>query len=243
MSAYEASLGQRDTFQTHSTAYGFNSGYESVKTHILSMDPLPPINKALGLLQKIEKQKMLSDAQSDILVDATAYASTRTDSRRSFAPISKKPGVDREDKEGRECTHCLRKGHNVEECFKLKTCTFCNTKGHIKEHCYKLKALNAKAGRTSGGYKRNANNVDVLGFSTKQTAHDNTPMDDYSTPSHVSAQKSASSQSDLHNVMRSEVVQGIVNSVISQVLQAIHDRTPSTDDKSYDPIHSAGPFK
>ncbi|KAK9666584.1 hypothetical protein RND81_14G195700 [Saponaria officinalis] len=34
---------------------GLNACYESVISHLLSMDPLPPINKALGLLQKIEK--------------------------------------------------------------------------------------------------------------------------------------------------------------------------------------------
>ncbi|XP_074283860.1 uncharacterized protein LOC141608402 [Silene latifolia] len=34
---------------------GLNSGYEQVQTTLLSMEPLPPINRALGMLQKIEK--------------------------------------------------------------------------------------------------------------------------------------------------------------------------------------------
>ncbi|KAK9733266.1 hypothetical protein RND81_04G055800 [Saponaria officinalis] len=62
---------------------GLNSSYDSVRTHILSMDPLPPDNKALGLLQKIETHKQLSESHSDAAVEASAYVSVRNSSKRS----------------------------------------------------------------------------------------------------------------------------------------------------------------
>lgn len=40
---------------------GLNHPFESVRTSILSTEPLPPINKALGLLQRVERQKQISD--------------------------------------------------------------------------------------------------------------------------------------------------------------------------------------
>ncbi|XP_074270914.1 uncharacterized protein LOC141594822 [Silene latifolia] len=55
---------------------GLNAGYEHVQTTLLSMEPLPPINKALGLLQKIEKQKHIND-YAGVLAASTAYDSQR----------------------------------------------------------------------------------------------------------------------------------------------------------------------
>ncbi|XP_074299971.1 uncharacterized protein LOC141631165 [Silene latifolia] len=40
---------------------GLNSGYNTVRTQILSMDPLSTISKVLGLLQKVEKHKLAVD--------------------------------------------------------------------------------------------------------------------------------------------------------------------------------------
>ncbi|KAK9666643.1 hypothetical protein RND81_14G200400 [Saponaria officinalis] len=166
---------------------GLNSSYKSVATHILSMDPLPPINKALGLLQKIERQKLIIDDQSVSAVDASAYASTRNDSRHYSTPSVKRPRLDKEDKSVRVYIHCLRKGHTIDECFKLKICTFCNNKGHIKDHCYKFKAFSAKSGKGNGGYRRNANNAGVVTLPSAKFAPRNNPLDDYSAsqPKHV----------------------------------------------------------
>ncbi|XP_074317900.1 uncharacterized protein LOC141653934 [Silene latifolia] len=40
---------------------GLNKAFDSVRTTVLSMEPLPPLNKALGLLQKIEKHRQISE--------------------------------------------------------------------------------------------------------------------------------------------------------------------------------------
>ncbi|XP_074314079.1 uncharacterized protein LOC141649284 [Silene latifolia] len=55
---------------------GLNSSYDTVRTQILSMDTLPTISKVLGLLQKVEKHKQLTDIVEHV-TDATAYASYR----------------------------------------------------------------------------------------------------------------------------------------------------------------------
>ncbi|KAK9671177.1 hypothetical protein RND81_12G011200 [Saponaria officinalis] len=169
---------------------GLNSSYQSVKTHILSMDPLPPLNKALGLLHKIEKQKQISDITADALVDSTAYVS-------------------------------FRKGHTVDECFKLKTCSFCHMKGHIMDHCYKLKNHNAKLGKGNFG-RRSAHAVEVLPSTNCVDEH---PLHPLTAP--VSAIIHGSSSDDaLQKMLSSDTVQGIVSNVMSQVLNAIADQSP-----------------
>ncbi|KAK9678096.1 hypothetical protein RND81_11G187800 [Saponaria officinalis] len=78
---------------------GLNSGYEVVKTNVLSMDHLPPMNKALSLLHKIERQMQIADAV-DVLTEANAYVSVQQSDHRSSS--FKKP-----------------KGHTRNTCFKL----------------------------------------------------------------------------------------------------------------------------
>ncbi|XP_074301335.1 uncharacterized protein LOC141632715 [Silene latifolia] len=129
---------------------GLNSGFEQLQTHILTLDPLPPINKALGMLQKIERQKLINDVTSDVAVESVAYAAKkRTQSYSAKEEGSKKRAkydVSAGSEDGKYCEFCGRSGHTIDECWRRKTCTFCNTKGHIKKRCYKFKAYNAKKG-------------------------------------------------------------------------------------------------
>ncbi|KAH9617411.1 hypothetical protein KSS87_018421, partial [Heliosperma pusillum] len=117
---------------------GLNSGYESIKTNVLSMEPLPPLNKAFSLLQKVEKQKQISDAV-DVLAEASAYASHRN--TRYAQNDFKKPRLDseEEDKRVKRCVHCNGIGHVIENCYKLQTCAHCGKKGHIIDFCFDLK--------------------------------------------------------------------------------------------------------
>ncbi|XP_074289513.1 uncharacterized protein LOC141614668 [Silene latifolia] len=122
---------------------GLNSGYEGVKTNILSMEPLPPLNKALSLLQKIERQKQVSDAV-DVLAEANAYVANAEVKQ----PDVKKAKIDSSavaDAEVvvKKCTHCNRKGHTIDECYQLKTCSFCGKKGHIQSICHWYKQTGA----------------------------------------------------------------------------------------------------
>ncbi|XP_074293312.1 uncharacterized protein LOC141620301 [Silene latifolia] len=48
---------------------GLNSGFESTKTNVLTMEPLPPLHKAYSLLQKIERQKQIASTV-DVMAEA-----------------------------------------------------------------------------------------------------------------------------------------------------------------------------
>ncbi|KAK9700032.1 hypothetical protein RND81_08G212600 [Saponaria officinalis] len=162
---------------------GLNSASDGVRTHILSMDPLPTLDKALSLLQKIERQKQISDAV-EVLAEANAYVSARNiDFDRGG---HKRPKFENsfETSAVKKCTHCLQTGHLIEDCFMLKECAHCGKQGHIKAHYYKLRGYPDKTngrgkGRGAGGqfapgsntYRRGAHNADVRDYQ-------NTPLDD-----------------------------------------------------------------
>ncbi|KAK9740573.1 hypothetical protein RND81_03G045500 [Saponaria officinalis] len=137
-----------------------NSSYDYVKTHVLSMDPLPPMNKALALLQKIEKQKQISDTSIDPFIDASAYVSVRSESKL-LSPTEhawKKPRLDREYKSGSVTPH--------------------------------------------------------------YTPLESAPTDNSGTDTAV------------QKLFSSDVVQGIINNVMNQVIQAINDKSKASDDAS-----------
>ncbi|KAL9247115.1 hypothetical protein vseg_020580 [Gypsophila vaccaria] len=207
---------------------GLNSSYESVTTHVLSMDPLPPINKALGLLQKIEKQKEIADVVSDGLHDTSAYNVSKHAS--TSVQSWKKPRLNKVDKSSQECAHCLRKGHTIDDCFKLKTCDYCQSKGHIMEHCYKWKNHSAKSGK-SASFRRNAHNVGVISPSYV----DASPLEIFDVPQssdisrHVPHSQKMMTPADVH---------GILQNVVNQVFQAFSDK--ATDDQTSHSLHSSG---
>ncbi|XP_074282791.1 uncharacterized protein LOC141607336 [Silene latifolia] len=107
---------------------GLNSGYDNIRTQILSLDPLPSINKALGMLQKIEKQKQVTESV-EVLADTTAYASYKQveGSKKASTSESKK-----------YCSHCDMNNHNLEDCFRIQECTYCGKSGHKIKKCYRL---------------------------------------------------------------------------------------------------------
>ncbi|KAK9749708.1 hypothetical protein RND81_02G145100 [Saponaria officinalis] len=106
---------------------GLKSVYEGVKTTILSMEPLPPINKALALLQKIERQKQIADAV-DVLAEANAYAVGKQFDDYKHEAKKAKLDISETDRRFKKCSHCHNSGHTKEECYKLKECTFCGKK-------------------------------------------------------------------------------------------------------------------
>ncbi|KAK9706579.1 hypothetical protein RND81_07G136400 [Saponaria officinalis] len=143
---------------------GLSDDYESVKTRVLTLEPLPPLNKAFALLQKIEKQKQLH-VQTEILSDASAFNSFKGTDNTSW----KKPR--------KQCHYCHHFGHIKSECFKLKECGHCGRKGHAHENCFSLRggsargvrgrgraspSTGARFGTGSGNYKREAHHADVL---------------------------------------------------------------------------------
>ncbi|KAK9697215.1 hypothetical protein RND81_08G022100 [Saponaria officinalis] len=206
---------------------GLNGGYEGVKTNILSMDPLPPLNKALSLLQKIERQKQVSDA-IDVLAEANAYVAHQSSKQPDF----KKARTGGGDTSVKICSNCNQCGHIREDCFKLKDCSFCGRRGHIKEHCFKLRDSRSIRGRGKptfrGGsnvYKRSAFNADVV--VPQGHSEDDLSLDDPLTVGAVVPLTTTLSHStNLSQSFNPDVMTGLVNTVVQEVIWFLQDQCP-----------------
>ncbi|KAK9697879.1 hypothetical protein RND81_08G066700 [Saponaria officinalis] len=104
-----------------------NHAYENVKTHVFTLEPLPPLNKAFALLQKIERQNHLDDS-SDLSSDSATFNTFHspvdlfsTQKRQKFNNAPDGFSV-------KECHYCHHLGHTKAECFKLRECSFCGKK-------------------------------------------------------------------------------------------------------------------
>ncbi|XP_074293795.1 uncharacterized protein LOC141620956 [Silene latifolia] len=227
-----------------------HAGYEQVQSSLLSMDPLPPINKALGVLQKIERQKTINNT------DANPKGKRPKESTNPYPP----------------CKQCGKTNHKVEDCFQLQTCLFCEIKGHIIDNCYSFKAWKAKqakgkakTGDSARPPHKPVNNAELCGnqdveyASVPQTAHCAninpfyptalvyTPTVSPTVSSYSPAVQSvptsqSPSATDTTTKLSPDLVQGIVDSVMNKVLQALNDRTStaSVDPGSQSYTHFAG---
>ncbi|KAK9750706.1 hypothetical protein RND81_02G215500 [Saponaria officinalis] len=93
---------------------GRNNGYEAVKTTILSQEPLATINKALALLQKLERQQQISDVV-DILTKANAYLSTTSPDLSASEFKNPKAEFSSSEKGTKQCGYCHHLGHTSDE--------------------------------------------------------------------------------------------------------------------------------
>jgi hypothetical protein len=81
---------------------GLNENFATVKSQILLMDPLPPLNKVFSLVLQHERQGNFAPSKdSDALINAA---------KSRFASSSKNST--------KICTFCGRDNHTVETCFK-----------------------------------------------------------------------------------------------------------------------------
>ncbi|XP_074363338.1 uncharacterized protein LOC141703800 [Apium graveolens] len=95
---------------------GLNKNYDNVKTNLLSMEPLPTVLKAYYILQQIEKQQSMTINMSKV-PDVSAFYNNKP----SFSvPRSFQNKNDfKRSKFDLTCDHCKKKGHTVDQCFKL----------------------------------------------------------------------------------------------------------------------------
>ncbi|XP_074267204.1 uncharacterized protein LOC141590514 [Silene latifolia] len=193
---------------------GLNNGYDTIRTQILSMDPLPTINRVLGMLQNIERQKQVTESV-EVLADATAYAAYK--SVNTSVKNVKSAGESSKTVK-KHYSHCNMDNHNLDECFR---------EGHKIENCYRLvgfptdKGVDKKGkGKTlppKGGYKKTAHNVDVVqGVSPLDTQDDGRGC---STSQGFSVDPS--------------MLDGLVSSVIDQVLKRTNENTPSSSHANF----------
>ncbi|XP_074302849.1 uncharacterized protein LOC141636469 [Silene latifolia] len=111
---------------------GLNGGYDNIRAQILSLDALPTINKALEMLQKIEKQKRVTESV-EVLTETTAYASYKV----------------------QECAYCGKLGHKIEKCYRLVGFPA------VKNNKGKGKMSSSKYAKKPNSFKKSANNIEL----------------------------------------------------------------------------------
>lgn len=95
---------------------GLNKGYDNMKTNILSMDLLPTVLKAYHMLQQIEEHHNLDTPVNKISDVSALYSAKQTPYNLKFQQQKKDF---KKSKLDLICDHCKKKGHTVEQCFKL----------------------------------------------------------------------------------------------------------------------------
>ncbi|XP_048496228.1 uncharacterized protein LOC125495523 [Beta vulgaris subsp. vulgaris] len=170
---------------------GLNLDYASSRTNILSMDPLPTVNRAYYILLQVEKQNKLSEKQQ-VSSQISAFASMK---QNFHLPPSSNPGVKREfkkfkvDKQDRKCTHYKKLGHTVDQCFKLT--------GVVPEWFNNLRS------KQVGGSRMVANAYDM----TTDNFMDDNPLD----PANQSSKPEVKIDSTLVNAVYKEMMKMMKN--------------------------------
>ncbi|XP_057247058.1 uncharacterized protein LOC130589644 [Beta vulgaris subsp. vulgaris] len=105
---------------------GLNGGFDSTVTNVLSMDPLPSINRVFSITQQIEKQKEMSNLVVESSAISSSAMAAQSYSTRQFPKSHNGIGKGRKDlrdfkkdKMHKLCNHCKGKGHTADQCFKL----------------------------------------------------------------------------------------------------------------------------
>nr|KYP40646.1 hypothetical protein KK1_038000 [Cajanus cajan] len=111
---------------------GLNDQYNNVRSHVLLMDPLPPISKIFSYIAQQECQ-LLGNVNSDIketLINVVNTSSCTHCGRASHTEAvcyrkhgypsnnDNKNGKPITSRGGKVCTHCGRIGHTVEVCYR-----------------------------------------------------------------------------------------------------------------------------
>ncbi|KAL0416774.1 UNVERIFIED_CONTAM: hypothetical protein Slati_3509300 [Sesamum latifolium] len=115
---------------------GLNDTYSNSRDQIMSIDPLPPLNKVFSYIQQQERQRLI--------ISNTSHDSVALIAKRNIG--YSKGNVLQAPHSRREklfCTHCKISGRVLEKCFKAGNaeppfCTHCKMEGHVIEKCYKL---------------------------------------------------------------------------------------------------------
>ncbi|XP_056688606.1 uncharacterized protein [Spinacia oleracea] len=98
---------------------GLNGGFENSVTNVLSMDPLPSINRVFSITQQIEKQKEVSHAAVECNAMNSSAMATHAYRGVGFTQGKKDWRYLKKEKLNKQCTHCKGKGHTIDQCFKI----------------------------------------------------------------------------------------------------------------------------
>nr|XP_011466715.1 PREDICTED: uncharacterized protein LOC105352141 [Fragaria vesca subsp. vesca] len=128
--------------QTMKFLMGLNESYDALRSNIVSIDPLPNVNKAYAMALRQEKQVQASshNKASDAAAFLVHKPSRDTERAPAKAP-ERAPGRNKKPVNAtRWCDICSKDNHSTKFCRAHLTCEYCNWKGRDFEHCRKRKA-------------------------------------------------------------------------------------------------------
>ncbi|KAL0440753.1 UNVERIFIED_CONTAM: Retrovirus-related Pol polyprotein from transposon TNT 1-94 [Sesamum radiatum] len=96
---------------------GLHEVYESERSQILMMDPLPDVEKAYAMVLSVEKQRSVHINMKDFQHTNSIYHVAGKENKRGFNAVHKKKLFI--DKRSLVCDHCHKSGHSKDSCFKL----------------------------------------------------------------------------------------------------------------------------
>ncbi|KAL0402463.1 UNVERIFIED_CONTAM: hypothetical protein Slati_4276200 [Sesamum latifolium] len=97
---------------------GLSEPYDSIRSQILVLDPLPSVNKAYSMVLRVERQRRVNPEYADV-GDNNAMSTRNMEYKFNTGQKTFQKRRNILDKKHMICEHCTKPGHNKETCFKL----------------------------------------------------------------------------------------------------------------------------
>lgn len=107
----------REEEKVYDFLMGLDDTFATVRSQVLSVDPLPSLGRAYAITAQEEKQKLVTAARVPVMEAATLLV-------KGNGGTGRRSNNGQQADSGRQgervrCTHCNKLGHNREECFEL----------------------------------------------------------------------------------------------------------------------------
>ncbi|XP_022642959.1 uncharacterized protein LOC111242697 [Vigna radiata var. radiata] len=102
---------------------GLNDSYNTVRTQILLMDPLPNINRVFSLIMQQERQEKQGPTETKILAHVNdrsnrwKFDQNWKNQGRGTGVRGQGRGRGRNPNYGKQCSYCNKMNHTVDECY------------------------------------------------------------------------------------------------------------------------------
>ncbi|XP_052724191.1 uncharacterized protein LOC128193979 [Vigna angularis] len=96
---------------------GLNDSYNTVRTQILLMDPLPNVNRVFSLIMQQERQEKNSSPEVKVLANASDKNNQWKGQGRGSGSRAQGRGRGRNPNYGKQCSFCNKMNHTVDECY------------------------------------------------------------------------------------------------------------------------------
>lgn len=202
---------------------GLSYAFETVRSNILSMEPLPTVNRAFHMVVQIEKQKEITtnvgQSHDALAVNrARNYSAQGKNGRNHYGNSGTGNGANQNsyNYDNRNDNSGSGKRNRYDK-FDRK-CTLCQETGHLRENCFKIVGYPEwwKGPKVQGNNKMMANVQDMGG-------EFNTPFDDEG-----STEGNQGNQPD----------KALINVVVHEVMRAIKGKAPMDEGTSNNQVNS-----